>query len=606
VDDLLAGLTVAQRDAVLTDAAPVCVLASAGAGKTRVLTRRIAYRIARGDADGDHTLALTFTRKAAGELHSRLRQLGLRQQVTAGTFHAVAKAQLHRWWADRRQAPPAVLDRKVRLVGPLAAGRPGLQDVPPSDLAAHIEWAKARLIGPHEFPAAVAEMGRSLPANVDAGAVAAVYARYEDEKTRRGLVDFDDLLARCAEAIEREPLFAGAQRWRWRHFYVDEFQDLNPLQHRLLLAWLGPSTDLCVVGDPHQAIYGWNGADPDLLRRVPERWPTTDVVRLDANHRCSPEIVKAAAAVLRDSGSDLHSTAAHGPAPRITAYPSEQAEAAGVAAAICAAHGEGRPWAAMAVLARTNNQLGPIRRALGVAGVPVWAPAEIMPDGQDPTGEPEPPAADQAVTLCSFHRAKGLEWDAVWVTGLESGLVPIGRATTAAQEDEERRLLYVALTRAAVEVHCSWATTRAFGGHPLPRQPSPWLDLMAAGDGAAPAEHAEDTQGTSRARWRSRLQDQRRQLAGPPGRIGRPRLPEGWPDPDVEVVGALRSWRAEAARAAGVPAYAVLHDATLISLASLRPQRAEELLAVPGLGPVKAARYGPVLLSLVADRVAAS
>jgi DNA helicase-2/ATP-dependent DNA helicase PcrA len=209
------------------------------------------------------------------------------------------------------------------------------------------------------------------------------------------------------------------------------------------------------------------------------------------------------------------------------------------------------------------------------------------------------------VTLCSFHRAKGLEWDAVWLTGLESGLVPIGRATTGAQEEEERRLLYVALTRAAAELHCSWARTRAFGAHPVPREPSPWLSLIA-GDGPAPAGHVEEIRGTSRARWRSRLQDQRRQLAGPAGPGSRPRLPEGWPDPDVEVVGALRSWRAEAARAAGVPAYAVLHDATLISLASLRPQRAEELLAVPGLGPVKAARYGPVLLSLVADRVAAS
>ncbi len=274
MEELLSGLTVAQRDAVVTDAAPVCVLASAGAGKTRVLTRRMAHRIARGEAEARHTLALTFTRKAAGEMHSRLRQLGLRQQVTAGTFHSVAKAQLHRWWADRRQAPPVVLDRKVRLLGPLAAARPGLREVPASDLAAHIEWAKARLIRPHEFPAAVAELGRSLPAEVDAAEVAAIYARYEDEKTRRGLVDFDDLLARCADAIESDPLFAGAQRWQWRHIYVDEFQDLNPLQHRLLLAWLGPSTDLCVVGDPHQAIYGWNGADPDLLRLVPDRWPT--------------------------------------------------------------------------------------------------------------------------------------------------------------------------------------------------------------------------------------------------------------------------------------------------------------------------------------------
>ncbi len=272
----------------------------------------------------------------------------------------------------------------------------------------------------------------------------------------------------------------------------------------------------------------------------------------------------AAAAVLSDAGSGLHSAAGDGPPPRIKAYPSEQAEAGGVAAGICAAHGEGRPWGAMAVLTRTNNQLIPIRRALDLAGVPVWAPSGVSSDGDDPTGEPEPPPADEAVTLCSFHRAKGLEWDAVWVTGLEFGLVPIGRAITAAQEQEERRLLYVALTRAAAELHCSWARTRAFGSHAVPREPSPWLELIAAGTGAATGEQVEEVLVTSRAQWRSRLRDQRRQLASPPGRVERPRLPEGWPDPDVEVVGALRAWRAEAARAAGVPAYAVLHDATLV------------------------------------------
>jgi DNA helicase-2/ATP-dependent DNA helicase PcrA len=268
----------------------------------------------------------------------------------------------------------------------------------------------------------------------------------------------------------------------------------------------------------------------------------------------------------------------------------------------------------MAVLARTNAQLVPMLRALTDAGVPAWSPAPQEAPDVDPPGEPEFPGAtdssgpEQAVTLCSFHRAKGLEWAAVWVTGLEAGLVPIGRAASPVQEQEERRLLYVALTRAATELHCSWARLRTLGGRPVPRAPSPWLELLAAGgacDAGPDEDEEEEGPAAARARWRHRLRDQRRQLAGAPGRGAVPRLPEGFPDPDLEVIGALRAWRAEAARAAGVPAYVVLHDVTLAALASLRPSCTEELLTVPGLGPVKAGRYGPVLLSLVADRAAA-
>ena len=157
--------------------------------------------------------------------------------------------------------------------------------------------------------------------------------------------------------------------------FVDEFQDLNPLQHRLLLAWLGTSTDLCVVGDPHQAIYGWNGSDPLLLEEVPRRWPTTTVVRLDDNHRCTEQIVAAASALLGAAGSHLRSSGRQGPDPEVLAWPSEVSEARGIAASIAKAHTAGRPWSSMAVLARTNAQLLPIEDALASAGVPVHSPS---------------------------------------------------------------------------------------------------------------------------------------------------------------------------------------------------------------------------------------
>ena len=687
VDEILSGLTEAQAAAVTSEARPLCVIASAGSGKTRVLTRRIAHRVATGSASPGHVLALTFTRKAAGELQSRLRALGMREQVTAGTFHAVASAQLQRWWADRRKTPPVLLERKARVLGPLASSRPRLAGAGVSELAGHIEWAKARLVHPDDFEAACRDTRRSMPAGATAADVAALYARYENEKLRRGLVDFDDLLAQCATAIEADPAFAGAQRWKWRHLFVDEFQDLNPLQHRLLLAWLGASDDLFVVGDPNQAIYGWNGADPGLLAGFSRRWPDGQVVHLDHNHRSTPQVVAAAARVLGRAGDRLRSASPDGPQPQVRSFASDQAEARGIAAGLVRAHGEGRGWGSMAVLTRTNAQLVTIGEALESAGVPFWAPGrkELLrepvvqsivrwassepgrslqvlsadledlagggeaPGGlferplddpersavealaglarafhrQDPAStarqwlawlptalraDPGPAASRDAVTLCSFHRAKGLEWEAVWVAGLETGLVPIARSASAGREDqlaEERRLLYVALTRAGRELHCSWARARSFGSRPVPREPSPWLEAVSPSDGRASGGPPEITA----AQWRSRIREQRERLGAERPSTGRtPRAgggaPVRLPDPDQRLVDGLRAWRKETARAAGVPAYVVMHDTTLKAVASLRPASLDELLTVPGLGPVKAGRYGTTLLALVADRAA--
>lgn len=676
-DDLLVGLTPAQQHAVTVDAAPLCVLAGAGAGKTRVLTRRVAYRVATGSADASHVLVITFTRKAAGEIGQRLTTLGLRDRLQAGTFHAVAAAQLRRWWADRGVSAPTLLERKGRLLGPLAASRPGLSGIPVGELAGHLEWAKARLIGPDGFEAAVAGGRRLLPA--PAGAIAGLYRRYEDEKRRRGLLDFDDLLSRCADAFDTDPAFASAQRWRWRHVFVDEFQDVNPLQHRLLLAWLGTGTDLCVVGDPNQAIYSWNGADPGLLDDVTRRWPSATVVRLDDNHRCSPQIVASAAAVLGTPGSQLRSSRPDGPPPAIRAYPSDEAEAHGVAGALRAAHDRGLAWSDMAVLVRTNAQVGAFCEAFELAGVPHRAPgraallddpavaaavrdwqrapgqpvqmaaadlAEALAAGRALSGVPlagddaaaalaalldlartferfegpgtvsglltwikaaagDRPGADSAVTVCSFHRAKGLEWKAVWVCGLEVGLVPIGRAEGPAALAEERRLLYVALTRAEVDLACSWSETRRFGARPVPRSPSPWLGLIS-GPGRPPGSDATDDpdapQVLDAQQWRARLGEQRRQLSERRHRTSGAGRGAALPAPDDALRDALRSWRASVARASGVPAHVVLHDHTLDALAALQPATHEELLAVPGVGPVKATRYGPTLLSLLGDR----
>lgn len=372
---LVEGLDPEQREAVTTEAQPLRILAGAGSGKTRVLTRRIAHRVATGEADPRRVMALTFTRKAAGELTSRLTTLGLRERPTAGTFHAVAYAQLRQRWAAADRQPPALLERKGRVLGPLV-GRSDRLGV--AELSAEIEWAKARLVAPERYAAEAERADRRPPAPVER--IAALYARYEAEKRKRRVVDFDDLLVQCHAALVEDPEFARAQRWRFRHLFVDEFQDVNPLQFGLLRAWLGPRSDLCVVGDPHQAIYRWNGADASFLLAFDEHFPGATTVRLATNYRCAEPIVRAAAAVL-SARTDRNParfawpalprvTREGGRAPTLRADATDVEEAAAVARSVRDHRAPGAPWRAQAVLVRTNAQASFIDSALRRSGIP--------------------------------------------------------------------------------------------------------------------------------------------------------------------------------------------------------------------------------------------
>lgn len=664
---LLTELNAAQLEAVTTDAAPLCILAGAGSGKTRVLTRRIAHRVLTGTADAPHVLALTFTRKAANELRGRLHQLGVRDSVVAGTFHAVAYAQLRRRWADRGERAPALLESKLRILAPLL-GRPtpGSVAIQHADVAAEIEWAKARLIPASQYAVEAERAGRTPP--LPPSVMAAVYEQYEAEKRKRGVVDFDDLLSLCARALDTDDEFAATQRWRFRHLFVDEFQDVNPVQFRLLKGWLGDRLDLCVVGDPNQAIYSWNGADPRLLQGFDRLFPTSVTVRLDDNYRSTPQVLAVANAVLGADGAPggIPSLAANrpdGPAPVVRSYATDIAEAHGVAARIRRTHGPSRPWSHFAVLVRTNAQAAEFEKACQAARIPyrvrgggLLAQAEVKQAlaeleastarvpfasriselevmvgafrGAEERREnlaalvglaKEYLALDQGATLASFnawlgatvkgdepdhgggdvvdivtfHRAKGLEWPVVFVTGLEKGFVPIARSEGADAEAEERRLLYVALTRAHEELQCSWAERRRFSGTPVRRSPSPWLATIEA---AVQAIEAEGPTGD----WRRYLDEERTRLRSVDGRAVAA-VPMLGDDADPEVLAALKAWRARAARAAGVAPYVIFHDTTLAAVAQLQPGDRAALLSVPGLGPVKAERYGEALLALVAE-----
>jgi len=369
---LLDGLDETQREAVISSVQPLVILAPAGSGKTRVLTRRIAYRVATGDADPRHVLALTFTRKAARELTERLARLGLREDATAGTFHGVAWALLRTRWADQRRGELMLIDHKagiLREVAPRVPGRELRSTI--ADLATEIEWAKARMITPDAYVEEVRAAGRK-PA-IRAEVVADAYAAYETDKRRGGLADFDDLLALCARALEDDATFAAAQRWRFRHLYVDELQDVNPLQFRLLEAWRGDRYDITAVGDPQQAIYGWNGADAGFLLDIHRYWPPAQVIELVCSYRSTPQILDAAAAVLRGArqpAQQVDARRADGLEPHLSAHASDRAEALAVARAVRLAHAPGRPWSDQAILVRTHAQTALLTEALRGSGIP--------------------------------------------------------------------------------------------------------------------------------------------------------------------------------------------------------------------------------------------
>jgi ATP-dependent DNA helicase UvrD/PcrA len=648
--ELLSGLNDAQREAVTTSATPLCVHAGAGSGKTRVLTRRIAHRAAVGDLDPRHALALTFTRKAAGELRSRLRALGLRDEVAAGTFHATAFAQLRARWAERGQDPPQLLERKLRFVGDLLADRADAQDV-----VGEIEWASARMVAPDDYPEVATRAGRRPPLPLPE--MARVLRRYGERKAEARMVDFDDLLRMAIRIMTDEPEAAAAHRWRYRHLFVDEFQDVNPLQYRLLREWLGDGDDLFVVGDPHQAIYGWNGADARYLDRFREvfrtdRYPDTRVLHLLDNYRSTPQVLAVASTVVDTARLVAHR--AEGPLPVVIEHPTGRDEARAVARDIRARHAPGRPWSSQAVLVRTNALAATIGEALAAAQIPhhlrgsesllrrpavssvlqrlrrepyevvladVRDAVDNVDDDEDEEAEgrtadlatlvtlsreyetldaaPSGPAFAawlaaavrsgdddhrNVVEVSTFHAAKGLEWPVVHLAGLEDGLVPISFAKSDETRAEERRLLYVALTRAEDEVRLNWARQRSTAGRePRERRPSPYLE---------PIEDAIDdlAHGRQPADGRARARLERAKL-----RAQRPDLD----DEGAAVVERLRAWRTQKAKEAGVPAFVILHDKTLQAMAAARPDTRAGLLALPGIGPVKVQRFGDDLLEVL-------
>ena len=692
MDAVNPGLDDEQREAVLAARGPLCVLAGAGTGKTRTITHRIAHLVAEGHVAAAQVLAVTFTSRAAGEMRTRLRSMEV-AGVSALTFHAAARRQLQYFWPRVvGDTGWQLLDSKFAVVAQ-AANRARLQvstdDV--RDLAGEIEWAKASLISPEGYAAAVAEISRDIP--LDAEKVATVYAGYEKLKSNRDgitLLDFDDLLLHTAAAIENDQAVAGEFRDRYRCFVVDEYQDVTPLQQRVLQAWLGDRDDLTVVGDANQTIYSFTGASPRYLLEFSRTFPEAAVVRLERDYRSTPQVVSLANRVIaaargRMAGSKLHLIGQRppGPEPMFREHTDEVAEATAVAKAIKTLIDAGTPVSEIAILYRINAQSEVYEEALTAAGVPFqvrggegfFSRQEIRQSlvamqraadrsgGQErsdslpetvralleplgltaeaPTGvkarerwealaalaelvdeevairpdldlaslvaelkvraDSRHPPTVQGVTRASLHAAKGLEWDAVFLVGLADGTLPISHALAKGPDseavEEERRLLYVGITRARAHLELSWALARAPGGR-QGRRPSRFLNGIAPQaqvEPGAPSKPRRQRGGTPHCRVCNAV------LTTAPSIMLR-RCESCSVDIDEELLAQLKEWRLATSRELSVPAYVVFTDNTLIAIAESLPDDEAALTAIPGIGARKLEQFGADVLELVRAR----
>jgi len=374
-DRALQGLDERQLEAVTTLRGPVVVLAGAGTGKTRVITHRIAHGVDTGAYSPGRVMAVTFTAKAAGEMRGRLRALGV-EGVAARTFHAAALAQLNYFWPTvAGDTAPGIVDNKVRLLAHAADGM-GIEPDTATlrDVASEIEWRKVTMRSIEQYAAARPNgVGR-----LDVSRVADLQRAYEKLKDQRRQLDFEDVLLACAGMLEAEPHVAASVHEQYRHFTVDEFQDVSPLQHRLLELWRGDRRDMCVVGDASQTIYSFAGADARFLLDFAGAHEDARVVRLETNYRSDAAILAVANELMRGRPGALELTAAPSASegqtdavepPTVTAYEDDVAEARGVAAQVAAKIGAGIDPRRIAILYRAHSQSAELVRALADRGI---------------------------------------------------------------------------------------------------------------------------------------------------------------------------------------------------------------------------------------------
>lgn len=550
-DVILDALDEEQRRAAESLVGPTCILAGAGTGKTRTITHRIAYGIAKGYYSANRVLALTYTNRAAGELRARLRTLGV-SGVQVKTFHAAALAQLEHFWPQFAGVPaPQVVESKAKLIAQAATSLSiKLDTVAVRELAAEIEWRKYSLKSLEEY----AQQGRPKVSGLSLEQNLAIQEAYENTKIKSQKLDWEDVLILTVGLLRAEPLALSHVQQRYRFFTVDEYQDISPLQHELLDLWLGDHSDLCVVGDPNQTIYSFTGASSEYLYNFASRYSDASVFELTQNYRSSKQIVTAANRVVSDSAliSPLRSVGDMGNPVQVLNFATQQEEVNAVANEIKFQLESGVKASEIAVLYRVNGQSEPIEASLAALGIEYqlrggerffnrpdiqramtairaeaisasrpdkstfelvsdicrslgwtsrepdhagpererWdslnallAMVDEMPEGasivefaaeleERKRSQHEPLKA--SVTLSTIHAAKGLEWSSVFVIGLTEGYLPIVYAQKPEEIAEEKRLFYVAITRAKRNLMLTWAKSDG-----RPREASRFLSVLA-------------------------------------------------------------------------------------------------------------------------------
>ncbi len=700
---MLDGLDPEQREVATALRGPVCVLAGAGTGKTRAITHRIAYGVRAGILQPSSVLAVTFTARAAGEMRGRLRLLGA-GGVQARTFHSAALRQLQFFWPKAVGGDvPRLLERKIQLVAEAAARcRIRLDRNELRDVTGEIEWSKVTQTVPADYPAAIVKAGREAPR--DPAEIGQIYSTYEQLKRDRGAIDFEDVLLLTVGVLQDRHDIAEQVRAQYQHFVVDEYQDVSPLQQRLLELWLGDRDSLCVVGDASQTIYSFTGATPDHLLNFRTRHPNATVVKLVRDYRSTPQVVHLANGLLAQARGraaehrlELISQREAGAEPAYVEYADEPAEAEGTARRIRDLIASGVPASEIAVLFRINAQSEVYEQALADVGVPyqlrgaerfferpevreagiklrgaarfgandallddaVDLPSEVRAvlsdmgwTGEPPAGSgsvrdrweslaalvrlaedfakarPEATLADlvaelderanaqhaptvDGVTLASLHAAKGLEWDAVFLVGLTEGMMPITYAKTDEQIEEERRLLYVGVTRARLHLGLSWSLARSPGGR-ASRRASRFLSGLRPGSGVSAARRLPGAAAGGVERGGEAVGAGRRKRRGPArcrvcgktltdaGEMKLMRCEDCPSDLDEGLYERLRDWRAEQAGRLSQPAFCVFTDKTLMAIAETVPTTASELAGISGVGRRKLDRYGTDVLALCA------
>lgn len=495
---LLEGLDDAQRRAASSITGPVRIIAGAGAGKTRTITHRIAYGIATREWNASQVLAVTFSVKAATEMRQRLNSLHVPAGVRAATFHSAALHQLREVWSDICNAPLPYIsedqDANARRAVMRITGirEPDIALV--RDARAEINWCKVSLIAPSDYPRVCAATHRIPPCGLSTEQFVNLYETYEQEKTGRGEIDFNDILLLTAHVIDTFPVAARTIRSSIGWLTVDEYQDVSPLQHHLLTRWLGDNTNICVVGDPAQTIYSFAGATSYYLTQFGNEFaPLRADIALDRDYRSVPSVITTANRILSRSSErgdylKLHAVQEGGKRVTRLQYPTDEQEARGVAHAIREIIDSGDNAANCAILTRINAQQDVFARALRNEGIPYRLKRDIswqrsaLADELHQLDEPQSEhdgrvhvTADNAavqtrkldelgvshdggsVLISTIHASKGLEFPHVFVVGCSEGLLPFGTSQDAAHLEEERRLMYVGVTRAEQTLQISYA-----------------------------------------------------------------------------------------------------------------------------------------------------